>query len=123
LKRLNYAESGQYNFTGGFASPGTEIILPLSPTALLFAQVGKPARLHQCSLDQTYLIKRFIAEHAHRWIVAAHPVRHATWFRRHVVNLEKYKNEETGWKRFHHEQADAVLQLRKREYSEEQRAS
>jgi hypothetical protein len=121
--RLHCTESGEYHFGGGFGSPGDEVILPLSPTDLLYAQVGQPARLEQFSLDQTYLIKRFIAEHAHRWIVAARPVRHATWFRPRVVDLAKYGKEEAGWQRFHPEQSRAVLELRRKDDESVDRAS
>lgn len=123
LLKLNYYDSGQYDLRGGFGSIGTEIILPLSPTDVLFAQVGKPAKLSKCSIDQTLLIKRFIAEHAHRWIVSASPVKHAAWFRRRVVSLEKYKSEEEGWKQFHGEQSQAVFELHRKDGESAERAS
>lgn len=124
LLRLNYYASGEYNSTGGFGSKGTEIILPLSPTDLLFAQVGIPTRLDDdCSIEQTYLIKRFIAEHAFRWIVAARPVRHALWFKPRRVSLQQYNAEQKERKEYHKLQANAIYELRRSDADSADRAS
>jgi hypothetical protein len=64
-------------------------------------RLGSPARVEQFSLEQTYLVKRFIAEHAYRWIVAQRPVQHPTWFRPRVVDLTQYKAEEACWSLLH----------------------
>jgi hypothetical protein len=98
--------------------------LPLSPTDLLFAQVGIPTRLDDdCSIEQTYLIKRFIAEHAFRWIVTARPVRHALWFKPRRVNLHQYNAEQKEREEFHDKQSNAIYELRRNDVDSVDRAS
>jgi hypothetical protein len=38
--RLNYYEEGQYDFGGGWGNPGSEIIVPLSLTHLMYTKIG-----------------------------------------------------------------------------------
>jgi hypothetical protein len=71
--RLNYYEGGRYDFKGGWGNPGTEILLPISPRHLLYTKVGHrpPSRGERPTRQQTQTLRRFIAEHAHRMIIAA----------------------------------------------------
>ena len=73
--RLNYYASGSYDFKGGWGNPGTEILLPLSPRHLLYTKIAErsPRRGETISRPQTEMIRRFIAEHAHRVIFAVSP--------------------------------------------------
>jgi hypothetical protein len=73
--RLNYYPNGTYDFKGGWGNPGTEIFLPLDQRHLLYTKVGaRPRRRGTVvSRDEAEMIRRFIAEHAHRFIFAASP--------------------------------------------------
>src|ERR1700690_249737 len=74
--KLNYYGEGKYDFNGGWGSRGTEIILPLSPRHLLYTKIGQqrmPRRGEELPRAKAEMIRRFIAEHAHRMIFATHP--------------------------------------------------
>lgn len=107
-------DKGRYHFNGKWGDVGTEIMLPLSPSHLLYAQVGRPTRHEQFSLNQTYFVKRFIAENAYRWIVSQRAVRHATWFRPRRVNLDEFNAEQRERGEFHEQQSKAIFDLGRR---------
>jgi hypothetical protein len=111
--RLNVGANGEYDFKGGFALTNGEILLPLSPQDLLYAQVGQPRKdFDDLPLEHTMVLKRFIAQNAFRWIVADAPSRHAEWFQPRMVSLDKYREEEESWGQFHDEQTAAERELR-----------
>lgn len=114
---------GEYHFNGKYGDLGTEIMLPLSPSELLYARVGEATRHEQFSLFQTYFVKRFIAEHAYRWIVSASQVKHAGWFRPRLVDVAQYESEEGEWSEFHEKQSNAILDLRRKDDDSVGRAS
>ena len=116
LLRLNYQSNGKYDFKGGFGSPGTELMLPISPARLLYAQIGQPAK-EATELPPAVAVhlKRFIAENAFRWIVADAPAKKAEWFMPRVVSLEQFNAEEASFERFHDEQSEAQRELRKKD--------
>jgi hypothetical protein len=69
--RLNYSSPASYNFQGGWGSPGTEILMPLSPTHLLYTRIGAksvPARGTVMSNNFATQIRRFTVENAHRYV-------------------------------------------------------
>lgn len=72
---LNYQSANEYNFGGGWGSDGTEIMLPISPTHLLYTQINKkvPPRGTILLYDQALKIKHLIVEHAHREIYSLEP--------------------------------------------------
>jgi hypothetical protein len=110
--RLGFNSVDQYDFKGRYGDTGTEIMLPLSPTQLLYTQVAKPKKSSEVlSLAETYLLKRFIAENAYRWIVSANTVRNAAWFRPRVVDLDQYVKEEAERENYHEEQSQAELDV------------
>jgi len=110
---LNYYGAGKYDFGGGCGIRGTEIFLPLSPRHLLYTHVGEQPRRRGDVLtrDLTQMIRRFIAEHAHRMILAASPDEGASSFRPRVVDGEKCRAEQRQWKNWHQDQAAAELRL------------
>lgn len=110
---LNGYPNGTYDFKGGFNRAGGEIVLPLSPTHLLYTHVERPRKqLIVLSAEQTTMFKRLIAENAYRYVIANGPDREIEWFRRRVVNLQTYRREEIEWETFHEQQSAAERELR-----------
>jgi Protein of unknown function (DUF4238) len=112
--RLNYYGPENYDFKGGWGRQGTEILLPLSPTHLLCTRVGEryPRRRGDV-LPATYasMIHRFVAEHAHRMILAAAPDEKAVKLRRRAVDKALYEIEAERWRKWHEEQIAAARKL------------
>ena len=114
--RLNFYVNGAYDFKGGVGMPGAEILLPLSPTHLLYAQVGHkpPPRGTIMSPQHTAMIRRFIAEHAHRMIFAASPEQDIVDLRPRTVDEQRFREEEQMWQDWHAEQSAAERGLAER---------
>ena len=112
VMRLQYQANDKYDFRGGWGQPGTELILALSPSRLLYAQVGSVPRTSRvCTMEQTYLFQRLISENAFRWIIGSQPATRAKWFRRCTVDVTAYGAEQAAWARFHEEQARAHQEI------------
>lgn len=111
--RLNYHDPKKYDFGGGWGSGGTEIFMPLSPNHLLYTQVGKrpPLRGTQLSLAQAEMIRRFIAEHAHRIIFAAEPDTDVPKLRPRLVSADLLRDEKMQWSKWHEDQTTAERDL------------
>lgn len=112
--RLNFHNYDKYDFQGGWGSPGTEIMLPLSPQHLLYTQVGKrpPQRGEILRTDRAAMIRRFIAEHAHRMIFAKEKDNDVPKLRPRIVNPQLFKDEEHQWHKWHEEQTAAEIKLK-----------
>lgn len=110
--RLNYTSEREYNFGGGWGSKGSEFLFPLSPTHLLYTQIGHrhPARI---SPDRNLALRlqRIIAEHAHRWLYASAPLSKIGVIRARTVDAEMFASEARAWQRWHDEQSAAELSL------------
>jgi hypothetical protein len=66
---LNYRSESDYDFNGGWGRERAKILFPLSPRHLMFTEIGTssyPRRVP--SRYRARLIRRMIAEHAHRSI-------------------------------------------------------
>lgn len=110
--RLNYYGPGktpEYDLKGGWLNRGTDIMLPLSPTHMLYAQIGTRAA-DELPLDRrmTFLFQRALAENAFREVYAYQPYRRVLWFRERSVDIAQYTAEAEAWSNFHAEQTDAI---------------
>lgn len=107
--RLAYVSESSYSFDGGWGIPKVEIILPLSPTSLLYAQVGKTRDFSQpLSVEQTVTMQRLIAERALRWVFSHERPTRVEWFRPRYVDRATFVAEEAQWGSFHDDQSAAV---------------
>jgi len=104
---LNYYGDGTYDFGGGWGRKGTEIYLPISPLHMLYTPVGEKPLRRGTTLDgsTTQMLRRFIAEHAHKAIFAAERDEEILNLRPREVSEERYRQEEEFWKTFAAEQA------------------
>jgi hypothetical protein len=111
--RLNFSSPTKYNFGGGWGSPGTEIFLPLGPQHLLYTQIGKrpPRRGERMTRVHADLVRRFIAEHAHRMVFAANCDDDVPRLRSRIVNADLFGHEREQWSAWHDQQTAAEQEL------------
>jgi hypothetical protein len=111
--RLNYHSERKYDFGGGWGSPGTEIMLPLDPKHLLYTQIGQrpPERGSVVSLAHAKLIRRVIAEHAHRYVFSSAKDVEIPTLRPRTVSAEIVRHEREQWKSWHDDQSRAEREL------------
>ena len=102
--RLNYYKKGKYDFKGGWDHPGGEILLPLSPSHLLYTKIGTnraPQRGKTCDIEFTKLTRKLLAEHAYRFIYSSSEDMEIPKLRPRTVNKEKFDNEKQYWNSWH----------------------
>jgi len=111
--RLNYSSDQKYDFKGGWGSPGTEILLPLDPQHLLYTQIGQRplARGSVVSHAHAKLIRRVIAEHAHRYIFSSSEDLEIPSLRPRTVSADIVRHEKNQWQSWHEEQSRAEREL------------
>jgi hypothetical protein len=112
--RLNYHAPDKYDFKGGWGSPSSELLLPLSPCHLLYTQIGKkrlPERGTVVPLSQAQMIRRLIAENAYRMIFAAHQDTEVPKLRPRTEDANLYQRDREQWKKWHEEQGAAEQEL------------
>lgn len=116
--RLNYHDAQHYDFGGGWNSHGTDIFMPLSPTHLLFTQVGARQRLPRgttVSLDFAMQIQRFTVEHAHRYVFGRSADVQASLWRPRTVDREAFYAEAEQWKSWNIVQSEAEREIFQRQ--------
>jgi hypothetical protein len=113
--RLNYNNPTDYNLGGGWGWTGSEILLPLSPAHMLYTQVGKrpPARGWAFPERETIMLRRIIAEHAHRMMISKVHETDLTLFRPRTVDASAVRREREAWERWHEEQSKAEAELKR----------
>jgi hypothetical protein len=96
--RLSFNSVADYNFGGGWGRKNCDLLLPLSPRHLLYAQVGArhPERF-AFRPNQTRLIQRFLAERAHRWVFARAPLSVVSQARPRIVDADRVEAEARFW--------------------------
>ncbi|MBZ5661010.1 MAG: DUF4238 domain-containing protein [Acidobacteriia bacterium] len=111
--RLNYYSDQKYNFDGGWGSPGTEILLPLDPQHLLYTKIGQRPldRGSVVSRAHTKLIRRVIAEHAHRYIFSSSEDVEIPRLRPRTVSADAVRHEKEQWQTWHEDQSKADREL------------
>jgi hypothetical protein len=111
--RLNFRSPSDYDFKGGWGVPKTNIFLPLSPKHLLFTQVGEKTyqRGEVLPRHMAIMLRRMIAEHAHRYVFSPYKDPAIHQYKPRVVDAEAVKNEQEEWRRWHEEQSAAEREL------------
>ena len=111
--KVNFNSLTDYGYGGGWGSLGTDLMMPLGPYHLLYTQVGKavPRRGTEMSRDKADVIRRLIAEHAHRLVFALAPDPVIPELRPRTVNGEILRAETEQWRRWHREQTAAECNL------------
>jgi hypothetical protein len=97
--KLNFQSETQFDFGGGWGSPGTEILMPLSPKRLMYTKVGYKQFPREIFVkrDVAQLVNRMIALHAHRAIFATQPQEIISSFRPRIINAAIVDHEKRQW--------------------------
>lgn len=113
---LNFQTDSKYDFEGGWNRARSEILLPLSPHHLLYTQIGvrPPRRGTVLPYNQVHLIRRFIAEHAHRQIFSSCEESEIPQLRPRTVNADIVRDENESWGRWNEEQTKVEQRLNRR---------
>lgn len=111
--RLNYYGPEKYDFKGGWARNGGEIIFPLGPQHMLYTRIGHrpPTRGSRFSPEQTQLLRRLIAEHAHRYVFAQAEDADLPTLRPRTVDPAIFNSEKEQWEKWHSEQTESERYL------------
>jgi hypothetical protein len=111
--QVNYNNLSDYNFGGGWNSPGTCILLPLGPEHLLYTQIGQrmPQRGERMTKDNTELVRRLTAERAWRMIFAAEEDQQVSSLRPRIVNPAEVQYERQQWANWHEQQTEAEKEM------------
>jgi len=111
--KLNFNGVEDYNFGGGWGSVGTDLFLPLSPYHMLYTQIGRPVPIRGARLDseRAALVRRFIAERAHRYVFASSPDQTVPLLRPRTVDAAELRREQAEWARWHNDQSTAEREL------------
>ncbi|OPA95905.1 hypothetical protein BFW86_00385 [Pseudomonas fluorescens] len=112
LIRLNFQDSKNYDFGGGWGVNNGDILLPLSPKHLLYTCIGKKVWPRGTVLDvkTASLIRKIIIEHADRYVFAEEPS-DLHLIRPRLVCSETFKNELSAWQNWHLNQCQAEREM------------
>jgi Protein of unknown function (DUF4238) len=108
--RLNRYQDGRYDFSGGWGTPDTEILFPLSPQHLLYTRIGhrapwlKGARAPELLARQLQVIT---IEHAHRYLYAAAEDPLVPEIRPRRVDPAAWRAEKDQWQQWGQDQSQA----------------
>jgi len=113
--KLNYYDTNKYDFKGGWANKGSEIIMPVGPQHLIYTQIGnnKSLRPNKLDADMTEQFIKLIFESAHRMVFMSREEPSYLKYRPRVVSQQKLQDEQMEWKLFHERQVEAERQLHK----------
>lgn len=118
--KVNWRREGDFDFDGKWASPGTDIFLPLGPEHLLATRVGHRLHPRGTIVDPTIAIRyqRLTVAHAHRFVFAVQPDDRVSSWRRRTVDGSMVNEERSQWSRWHEQNQEAQRRLRSGEWSE-----
>ncbi|UMR31332.1 DUF4238 domain-containing protein [Massilia sp. MB5] len=110
--RLNYRSDKDYDFKGGWNSRGTEIFMPLSPTHLMYTQIGtRPALGKVAPLYIAAQLQRFTIEHAHRYVFGPAADRQVALWRPRIIDKAACDAETAQWDTWNIQQSEAESAL------------
>ena len=112
LIRLNFQDSENYDFGGGWGVKNGDILLPLSPKHLFHTSIGnRPWRRGTTPNFEIYrLMRKIIIEHADRYVFAQDPS-DIHLIRPRLVCPKAYENELESWQNWHRSQCQAEIEL------------
>ncbi|RJG13547.1 DUF4238 domain-containing protein [Pseudomonas cavernicola] len=115
--KLNYYEQGHYTFGGGWGFQGSEILLPLTPNHLLYSRVGSrpPQRGSVLSMSTALEVRRFIVEHAHRYVYSLRADVDIENIRPRKVCSDAHAAEQAAWQNWNTEQSQSEAEFHRQD--------
>lgn len=102
LLRVNYHGDGKYDFGGGWGFKGSEIALPISPSALLYAKVGEPfPSRFQMDRGPALTLQWLLARRAYHAIYSTEPSLLVEHLRPRLVDREQFENHRDQLREWH----------------------
>jgi hypothetical protein len=99
---LNYFNKNNYNFDGAWGVNNTDIIFPLSPTKLLYANIGQSTTSYKkATFSFAEEIQKYIVENAYNKVYSREAIRKTTKIRKRHVNKEDFNKFNDSLKNFH----------------------
>jgi Protein of unknown function (DUF4238) len=109
---LNFRSETDYDFDGGWNRARGNILFPLSSRHLMFTEIGSSPYPRQIpSRDHARLLRRIIAEHAHRRIYSLAEDSKIPQLMPRVVDAAAFQNERALWKAWYEDQSRAEQDL------------
>ena len=110
--RLNYYGNENYDLKGGWGQKNGVIFMPISPTQLMFTQVGYSQKISsETSLMFSAKIQRYIIENAHRYVFSRRIDPQVVMWRPRQVNSATFHAEAEYWRKWHENQSNAEIEL------------
>lgn len=99
---LNYYGKDKYDFGGGWASKGSDIIFPLSPKYIMYTQIGEYNKSRMTfDKEMSILVNKLTAENSYRYLFAKDIIKGMSTLCRRIVDQQQYKLEEKAWQNWH----------------------
>jgi hypothetical protein len=104
---MNFYNKEKYDFQGGWGKRNGNIILPISPSALLITQIDSelPASELNNSIVWSSFFRRIIIEHAHRYVYAYTKQKGMLAIHPRIGNKILYEKEKREMSRWYYEQS------------------
>ena len=98
---LNYNNDNDYNFGGGWGRENSNILFPISPSKILYTQVGcRVEPRWQADYKTSLFLKKIIIEHSHRIVISSFEDDDVERIKPRYVDLNEFKREKEMWKDF-----------------------
>lgn len=98
---LNYYDKDDYDFNGGWGKPGGEILFPLSPSKILYTQIGSEYHDNHFPPHVNTMIIKMIIEHAHRKVYSYKPIRSISNIHSRTVDSAIFEHERKQLEEWH----------------------
>jgi hypothetical protein len=107
--QLGLARDGTRNLSGGWSSPRTVLMLPLSPQHMLYTEIGERSPEKYTVVDELKFseMNRIIAGNAFRSIYSSYEDLGVPRLRPRHVSEEAFRNEKQQWTEWHSHHSDA----------------
>lgn len=113
---MNFVSENNYDFGGGWGRKYGTIIMPISPSKLLFTEIGVNNSVQglDYSLKWSNFFRKIIIEHAHRYVYAIKPQKGMLAIHPRLVDRTLYLQEQEKLANWHQDQMEAEQALKRK---------